>query len=90
MKVKNVVGSSRFPAPQGFSSWLDYWEKKSGQKATFCGASSCWGTNLVGAHVKKAEGYDQSWYITPLCVSCNQRADTFEVYSTLVPVPSNL
>lgn len=90
MKVKNVIGSSRFPAPSGYDSWLDYWEKQSLQKVTYCGVVSCLGKDLVGAHVQKAEGSDKSWYITPLCRSCNQRTDTFEVYSTLVPVPSNL
>ena len=26
-RVKNVSGSSRFAVPNGYSSWLDYWEK---------------------------------------------------------------
>ena len=90
MKVKNINGSSRFPAPSGYDSWLDYWERKSGERATYCGASGCWRTDLVGAHVQKVGGYDNRWYITPLCKSCNQRSDEFEVYTTLVPVPSNL
>lgn len=50
----------------------------------------CIKTDLVGAHVQKAYSIDQKWYIVPLCSSCNQRTDTFEVYETLVPVPSNL
>lgn len=90
MKVKNVIGSSRFPAPKGYDSWLDYWEKQSHQRVTYCGTAGCLGKDLVGAHVQKAESSDKSWYITPLCKSCNQRTDTFEVYTTLVPVPSNL
>ena len=90
MKVKNINGSSRFPAPSGYKSWLEYWEKQTGRRVTYCGSANCYGTDLVGAHVQKAEGSDKTWYITPLCKSCNQRSDTFEVYSTLVPVPSNL
>lgn len=89
MRVKNVNGSGRFSAPVGYRSWLDYWEKKTDSKAIFCSASNCFGGNLVGAHVQKANSTDNSWYIIPLCSSCNQRIDTFEVSGTLVPVPSN-
>lgn len=90
MFVKNVVGSSRFPKPNGYSSWLEYWKEQTGQNAFICSADSCLGTDLVGAHVQKAYGSDKSWYIVPLCSSCNQRTDTFNVSATLVPVPSNL
>ena len=88
-KVKNVNGSSRFPVPAGYSSWLAYWEYKTGRRAYTCGVSGCFGTDLVGAHVQKADSLDRSWYITPLCKSCNQRTDEFYVTSELVPVPSN-
>ena len=78
MRVKNVSGSSRFPAPRGYNSWLEYWEKQSGRH------------DLVGAHVQKVNSADQSWYITPICKSCNSRTDEFDVCWPLVPVPSNL
>lgn len=90
MYVKNINGSSRFPAPAGYTSWLNYWECKSGQKASSCSANNCDGKDLVGAHVQMAYGNDQSWYIVPLCKSCNQKTGTFNVNATLVPVPSNL
>lgn len=90
MYVKNVSGSSRFSAPFGYTSWLKYWEAQTGQSAYFCSADGCIGTNLVGAHVQKAYSDDKKWYIVPLCSSCNQRTDTFNVSATLVPVPSNL
>lgn len=89
-KVKNVIGSSRFSAPTGYSSWLEYWEKQTGKSTTICGASGCSNKNLVGAHVIKANSTDKSYYITPLCSSCNQRDDEFDVFWQLVPVPSNL
>ena len=89
-KVKNVVGSSRFGAPTGYSSWLDYWERKTKTKKTICGASGCNKSDLVGAHVQKVNSIDKSWYITPLCKSCNQRTDEFDSYWELVPVPSNM
>lgn len=88
-RVKNVVGSDRFSAPAGYSSWLDYWEKKTGTKQYICGASGCSSKDLVGAHVQKVGCPDEKWYITPICRKCNQRTDEFDVLWELVPVPSN-
>jgi len=88
--VKNVNGSSRFSAPAGYDSWLDYWEKQTGEKAYYCSALDCNNTDLVGAHVQKANSDDRSYYIVPLCNACNQREGNFYVSAKLVPVPSNL
>ena len=92
MYVKNVNGSGRYSSPSGYTSWLDYWKKQTGQNPTYCSRKSCLNKDLVGAHVQKAYSTDNSWYIVPLCNSCNQKssADVFEVTATLVPVPSNL
>ena len=91
MKVKNINGSSRFAKPTGYSSWLDYWVAQKGYRPTYCSETSCLGIQLVGAHVQKVNSTDQQWYIVPLCSSCNQRTDTFDVPADkLVPVPSNL
>ena len=89
--VKNASGTSRWSKPStGESSWLEYWEKHVGHKATHCGATDCRSSyNLVGAHVKIVGG-DDCIYITPLCGRCNQRADSFWVDTELVPVPSRL
>ena len=89
-RVKNAVGSSRFPAPSGYSSWLDYWERQTGESATSCGRCGMFVAAEVGAHVQKADGTDKRNYITPLCRRCNQRTDEFYVTTQLVPVPSNL
>ena len=91
MYIKNVSGSSRFTKPNGYTSWLAYWEAQTGSKATFCSANGCFSRDLVGARVQKAYSNDNKWYIVPLCSSCNQRTDTFNVPDNLlVPVPSNL
>jgi hypothetical protein len=89
-KVYNVNGSSRFPAPNGYSSWLEYWERYTGTKAYYCSSTDCRNSATVGAHVQKADGFDKRYYIVPLCSSCNQRTDSFYVNATLVPVPSNV
>jgi hypothetical protein len=90
MKVKNVNGSSRFLAPLGYSSWLDYWKVQSGKSVLFCSTTTCLGTDLVGGHVQKGNSTNRNYYIVPLCRSCNLRTDKFEVSQPLVPVPSNL
>ena len=90
MTVVNVNGSSRWPAPSGYASWLDYWKAYKGD-VHYCSAYGCMGTDLVGAHVRKYNSIDQHVYIVPLCRSCNKRTDAFEVPANLLlPVPSNL
>lgn len=90
-KVKNVNGSSRFSAPAGYDSWIEYWEAQTKEKASSCGATDCSNKkDLEGCHVQKVLGNDQHYYITPLCSACNKRTDEFYVNSELVPVPSNL
>lgn len=93
IRVINVNGSSRYSCPAGYTSWLDYWEQKSGKIARRCSAIDChrYGRdNLVGAHVRKANSYDRSWYIVPLCKVGNTRQGEFWVDEELIPVPSNI
>lgn len=94
-KVKNVNGSGfYFGAPSGYSSWLDYWEKVTGRRATRCSAIDCHQSRslctLVGAHVIKVGSSDRHYYIVPLCSGCNKRTDEFWVDEELVQCPSNL
>ena len=91
-KVKNASGTSRYDAPAGYGSWLEYWERKSGKTAWRCSATDCHKlgrSNLVGAHVKKVGGSDNHSYIVPLCRECNMRTDEFYVDEVLIPLPSN-
>ena len=89
--VKNVTGSSRWPRPStGESSWLEYWEKQVGHKASHtanCGDPSL--DDVVGAHVQKVYG-GKEIYITPLCRGCNQLTNSFWVNTELVRVPNGL
>ncbi len=102
MKIKNVKGSSKISKkpPLPYTTWLDYWESKAnfklqeGVKYTCpaCG-KSFYRKDFDGCHVQKADDKnDISWYIIPLCSSCNQKSnDIFDVDGDLlVPVPSNL
>lgn len=91
-KVKNASGTSRYDAPEGYGSWLEYWEEKSGKTAWRCSATDCHQigrSNLVGAHVKIVDGSDNHSYIVPLCRECNMRTDEFYVDEVLIPLPSN-
>lgn len=40
MYVTNINGSDRYTPPSGYSSWLEYWEDKTGSKVTYCGAQN--------------------------------------------------
>ena len=90
MLVKNYNGSSRWNAPKGYVSWLDYWCCQKGLTVD-CFAKDCDGSAEIGGHVVKANSQDKGVYIIPLCKKCNKRTDAFEVAaSMLVPVPSRL
>lgn len=79
MKLKNINGTHDTNCACG--SWLKHWEKFSGQSIKYCPVSSpfCLNTDLVGAHVQKADGSDNKWYILPLCSVHNQSKGTLEV-----------
>ncbi len=87
IKVKNLNGTSG-RVPNQYSSWLAFWEAKTGRKANKCSVYACNKTDLVGAHVQKADSSDRSWYIVPICAACNHRVGEFYVTETLVPVNS--
>lgn len=97
MFVENINGSSRYPKPKGYDSWLDYWEQQTGQillktmryTCPACGKSH-FRSNFNGAHVRKYYSSDNTWHIVPICDGCNNRTDAFNVSVKLVPVPSNL
>lgn len=88
IKVKNKNNTTGKTPPKGYSSWLDFWEKKKGKKATVCEVMGCGGGPDVGGHVIKA-GEGAKEYILPICKSCNNKPDgeVFEAWeSDLVSV----
>ena len=83
--VRNLREGSR-PAPAGYSSWLDYWEKKTGLQANYCHRHLCNRKATEGAHVQLVNGGDE-WYIVPLCHPCNTDfGASFYVEGPVVPV----
>ncbi|TGL87993.1 hypothetical protein EHQ68_11180 [Leptospira congkakensis] len=88
IKVKNKNNTSGKTPPSPYSSWLDFWEKKKGKKATKCEAMSCNGKPDVGGHVIKS-GESSKEYILPLCYSHNNKSseEEFSAWETdLIPV----
>lgn len=86
--VHNVLGTKDELIPEGYTSFLDYWEKKSGQSAPAkCLAVDSHNnqdgtdadmTDLVGSHVR-IDGLDcpDDWaWIVPLCKHCNSDDNT--------------
>lgn len=96
MYIKNVVGSSKvsYKPKNGASSWLEYWSMGANQVLSDAMLYICPGcgktvnkSQLDGCHVQKNDFRDQSWYIVPLCNSCNQRTDMIDIGNlTMVPV----
>ena len=83
--VRNLRSGSR-PAPAGYSSWLDYWGRRTGKDAGMCHHSTCYRTATDGAHVQLVNGGSE-WYIVPLCHSCNLKyGESLFVEGPLVPV----
>jgi hypothetical protein len=87
--VKNLQEGSK-PTPSGYTSWIDYWERKTGKKAVKCHKTGCNELATDGAHVQLENGGNE-WYIVPLCHKCNmQRGQSFMVEGPLVPVSSDV
>jgi len=67
MLVKNINGTSE-RIPDGYSSWIKFWEAKTGEKAK----------NGVGGHVKKANSTDNAWYIADITDAQNKKTESYE------------
>ena len=98
----NVLDTKGEPFPKGCNSFLEYWEKNSGQTTptecqTKCNHQNADGTDadkkdLVGAHVR-IDGIscpdDWAW-IVPLCRHCNSDDHTWRMAlpegTTFVPI----
>ena len=74
IQVKNKKGTSEKKPPSGYSSWLDFWEKKKSKKADSCEVIGCKGNPDVGGHVIKV-GEGNKEYILPMCSECNNKPD---------------
>jgi len=85
MIVTNVAGTAQASCCCG--SWLNHWEKLSGQATMFCVERTCTSKDLVGAHVQRLG--DSAWYIIPLCNKHNQTASSIDVLDSTAFVSAN-
>ena len=92
MKIRNINGTSDNACR--CASWLEHWEKyNTGKQAVpvFCPVSDCENNPIVGAHVQKDDDSDQSWYIVPLCMTCNSKTgQVLEVSDAIALAPANV
>jgi len=72
MLVKNINGTSE-RLPNGYKSWKEFWEAKTGLKAK----------HDVGGHVKKANSTDHAWYIADITYAQNAKTEAYEYNSVL-------
>lgn len=86
-KIKNINGTSDTTCSCG--SWLQHWERFSKQTTIYCQVNGCLEKDPVGAHVQLADGYDDKWYIYPLCQKHNQSKSVLEVSDTYTMVSAN-
>ena len=100
--VHNVLDTKDEPIPEGYESFLDYWEKESGQACPSECQAIDWHitangaiadkTDIVGAHVRidTIPCPDDYAWIVPLCKHCNNDDNTLSIYlpsgSIFIPV----
>jgi len=88
MRIKNINGTKDNICNCG--SWLDHWEKFSGQPLSYCAVSGCNNLAEVGAHVQIDNPYNNNWYIVPLCQEHNKSKMILVISDSIVPVSANV
>jgi len=68
MTIQNINGTGE-RLPTGYSSWISFWEDKTGEKA---------GSGKIGGHVKKTNSTDNAWYIAAITSTQNASTTPYE------------
>lgn len=87
MLMKNVMSAAVIPAPEGYGSRLEYWEKATGRKAGKCAHEICTREATEGAIAMRAFSSDRTRYVYPACETCARRTEMLYVASPLAPLP---
>lgn len=88
MILMNVSGTSALTCNCG--TWLQHWKNFSGQvEPLYCPVALCMNTYLVGAHVMFVSGYDERWFIVPLCREHNSHTGFLRVSDNINLVLAN-
>jgi hypothetical protein len=77
--VRNLKSTSGRACACG--SWIQHWRNETGSKRQLCAALGCTRDAIHGAHVYLLDNrHDWSWWIVPLCASCNHWRNDREMY----------
>jgi hypothetical protein len=86
--ITNINGTSDTICKCG--SWLKHWQNFSGESIPdICPSYNCYQTDLVGAHVQKANSIDKKWYIVPLCQKHNKSIGDLDILNSATLVSAN-
>ena len=89
MRVKNLNGTTGNVCTCG--SWLKHWGNFSSQTANYCMVNGCSQKPEVGGHVQRDDSSDKSWYVVPLCKTCNgKRGQDLDIFDGVVLVKANV
>ena len=74
MRVTNLNNTGDRDCSCG--SWINHWLNFNSKSQKLPGKCPACNQNPVevGAHVQKADGNDNGWYIVPLCKGCNNQS----------------
>ncbi|MEY8710653.1 hypothetical protein A9B99_10970 [Mangrovibacter phragmitis] len=75
VSLKIESGATQLTLPEGFRSWLAFWEAQRGKRATQCEAFGCDREVTEAGRVIKVGKVD-GVYILPLCDRCSSLANT--------------
>lgn len=78
IKVKNKNGSPIKKLPNGFNSWLEYWEYKKVRDVDNCSIRFCVNHANTGEYVSNANAKSEK-YIIPICNSHKKVLETNEL-----------
>lgn len=81
--VKVVKAKSNLP--KTFSSWLDYWEQKSGQRTNLCIEKLCTCNEVVGVHVEVPNSNET--FVVPLCIKHSKTKSELEIVKAYELIP---
>jgi len=88
MKVHNLTNTGENTCNCG--SWILHWERFSGRpRPQQCVVLGCTQPPQVGGHVQRRTG-SASWYIIPICRSCNGHSGDLDVRETVELVSANV
>jgi hypothetical protein len=97
VKVVNAINTADLPLPEGYDSWISYWNDQKNKTAGCCRQCGKKTSDLNGAHVQYVKkNTENKWqrvpglFLVPLCTECNHpnNNNVFSVKKNdLVPAP---